>query len=62
MTLTYQMIIGPRPLHGTWLTMVSAWLFDGVPGDQRLPHKREGSQEISLEKLAELGVLYWKVE
>ncbi|XP_064383129.1 uncharacterized protein LOC135331805 [Halichondria panicea] len=42
--------------------MVRAWLFDGVPGDQRLPHKREGSQEISLEKLAELGVLYLKLD
>ncbi len=36
-------------------------MFDGVPGDQRVPHRAEGSQEVSLEKLAELGVLYWKV-
>lgn len=41
--------------------MVKAWLFDGAPGDQRLPHRLEGSQEISLDKLKEIGVLYWEV-
>lgn len=40
--------------------MVCAWLYDGVVGDQRLPHRSEG-KEIALERLSELGVLYWKV-
>ena len=42
--------------------MVRAWYMDSLPGDQRLPHRSEGSQEVSLDKLAELGVLYWKVQ
>ena len=39
-------------------TMVRAWYFDSVPGDQREPHKGE---DVSLEELVKIGVLYWKV-
>ena len=42
--------------------MVRVWYFDGLPGDQRLPHKLAGGQEVTLEKLAELGILYWEVK
>lgn len=42
--------------------MVVVWYYDGKPGDQRLPHKTQDAEEIPMEKLAELGVLYWKVD
>lgn len=29
--------------------------------DQRLPHQKNPSEFLSMEKLAELGVLYWKL-
>ena len=41
--------------------MVRAWLMDNSPADQRLPHRLEGISDVSLQVLAELGVLYWKV-
>ena len=31
------------------------------PEDQRLPKKLEGSEDLSLDVLASIGVLYWKV-
>ena len=34
---------------------------DNAPDDQRLPHRPEGAPDLSLELLASLGVLYWKV-
>lgn len=39
-------------------TMVRAWYFDCLPGDQREPHRGE---DVSLEELVKIGVLYWKV-
>lgn len=41
--------------------MVLAWYMDDGPGDQRLPHKPDNCEEVSLDMLASLGVLYWKV-
>lgn len=38
---------------------ITAWYMDDKEGDQRLPHKREGDSEVSLETLAKLGVLHW---
>ena len=32
---------------------------DTEEGDQRLPHRREGDSDVSIEHLAKLGVLYW---
>lgn len=29
--------------------------------DQRLPHQQDPPQEVSLDYLKQLGVLYWKV-
>ena len=46
------------PCGGREKTMVRAWYFDSVPGDQREPHKGE---DVSLEELVRIGVLYWKV-
>ena len=39
-----------------------AWFMDSSPGDQRLPHKPEKCETVSLDMLASLGVLYWKVK
>eukprot|EP00731_Ephydatia_muelleri_P010453 Em0005g1039a len=42
--------------------MVKAWYMDNAPDDQRLPHRPEGAPDLSLELLASLGVLYWKID
>lgn len=42
--------------------MVLAWFMDSIPGDQRLPHKPSDCEVVSLDRLATLGVLYWKVD
>lgn len=39
--------------------MVSAWYMDNEATDQRLPHKLEPNQPVSLDHLAMLGVLYF---
>ena len=36
---------------------ITAWYMDDSSEDQRLPHKTDPVQEVSLEKLAKLGVL-----
>ncbi|GLT61551.1 hypothetical protein SLA2020_342500 [Shorea laevis] len=36
-----------------------AWFMDENNEDKRLPHKRNPNEPVSLEHLAELGVLYW---
>ena len=41
--------------------MVRVWLMDSSDADQRLPHHLEGSADLSVEDLARVGVLYWKV-
>ncbi|KAF3629860.1 1,2-dihydroxy-3-keto-5-methylthiopentene dioxygenase 2 [Capsicum annuum] len=38
-----------------------AWFMDENSEDQRLPHQKNPSEFLSMEKLAELGVLYWKL-
>ena len=41
--------------------MVRAWYMDKAPGDQRLEHRAQGTADVPLDRLASLGVLYWKV-
>eukprot|EP00043_Microstomoeca_roanoka_P007710 m.74403 g.74403 ORF g.74403 m.74403 type:complete len:174 (-) comp13942_c0_seq1:514-1035(-) len=41
--------------------MVSAWFMDSSDADQRLPHKTEPLEEVSVEDLQQVGVLYWHV-
>ncbi|XP_015757465.1 PREDICTED: 1,2-dihydroxy-3-keto-5-methylthiopentene dioxygenase-like [Acropora digitifera] len=41
--------------------MVSAWFMDSSDEDQRLSHQLDPPQPVSLEDLANCGVLYWKV-
>ncbi|KAI0631852.1 1,2-dihydroxy-3-keto-5-methylthiopentene dioxygenase [Trametes polyzona] len=36
-----------------------AWYFDNLPGEQHLPH--DSGKAVSLETLAALGVLYWRI-
>lgn len=38
-----------------------AWYMDDSQADQRSPHKPDNLEEVSLDLLANLGVLYWKV-
>jgi len=43
--------------------MVRAWIFnDADPSDQREPHYTNPPVDISLDHLASIGVLYWKLE
>lgn len=54
-------ISAARAVFCKLLKMVSAWLMDNSDADQRLPHKREPHEPVSLDELKELGVLYWCV-
>ncbi|KAF2290162.1 hypothetical protein GH714_003785 [Hevea brasiliensis] len=38
---------------------IDAWFMDESSEDQRLPHHRNPQEFVSLDHLAELGVLYW---
>jgi 1,2-dihydroxy-3-keto-5-methylthiopentene dioxygenase len=38
---------------------IEAWYMDSSDEDQRLPHKTDPVQPVSLETLALLGVLAW---
>ncbi|XP_027155841.1 1,2-dihydroxy-3-keto-5-methylthiopentene dioxygenase 1-like [Coffea eugenioides] len=38
---------------------IEAWFMDESGEDQRLPHKRDPPEHVSLEHLADLGVVYW---
>ncbi len=41
--------------------MVTAWLYDDSSNeDPRMPHQFTPNKEVSLEELAEIGVLHWK--
>ncbi|CAI8604615.1 unnamed protein product [Vicia faba] len=40
---------------------IQAWLMDDSNEDPRLPHLGNPNQFVSLDELAELGVLYWKL-
>nr|XP_010932820.1 1,2-dihydroxy-3-keto-5-methylthiopentene dioxygenase 1 [Elaeis guineensis] len=41
---------------------LEAWLMDENDGDQRLPHHRNPIEFVSLDKLEELGILYWHLD
>uniref|UniRef100_A0A2P2IM66 Uncharacterized protein MANES_03G173600 n=1 Tax=Rhizophora mucronata TaxID=61149 RepID=A0A2P2IM66_RHIMU len=38
---------------------IEAWYMDESSEDKRLPHHRSPNEPVSLDQLAELGVLYW---
>ncbi|CAL1396577.1 unnamed protein product [Linum trigynum] len=40
---------------------IQAWFMDESSEDQRLPHRRNPDEPVSIDYLAELGVLYWKL-
>ncbi|CAN4091261.1 unnamed protein product [Withania somnifera] len=42
--------------------VIQAWYMDDSDEDQRLPHHREPKEFVSLDKLAELGVLSWRLD
>ncbi|KAK4800783.1 hypothetical protein SAY86_021270 [Trapa natans] len=42
--------------------VLQAWYMDDSNEDQRLPHHREPKQFVSLEQLAKLGVLSWRLD
>lgn len=42
--------------------MVSAWYMDDSDADQRLHHKKEPCEFVSLEQLKTMGVDYWYIE
>ncbi|RLN39112.1 heat stress transcription factor A-2d-like [Panicum miliaceum] len=41
--------------------VIQAWYMDDSEEDQRLPHRREPKEFISLDKLSELGILSWRL-
>ncbi|XP_034965801.1 acireductone dioxygenase [Zootoca vivipara] len=42
--------------------MVEAWYMDESAEDQRLAHRREPNEPVSLTLLEQLGVFYWKLD
>lgn len=42
--------------------MVEAWFMDDSEDDQRLPHRKEPNEPVSLEHLESLGVAHWKLD
>lgn len=42
--------------------MIQAWYMDDSQDDQRLPHHKDPKEFISLDKLAELGLLSWRLD
>ncbi|MCH97489.1 12-dihydroxy-3-keto-5-methylthiopentene dioxygenase, partial [Trifolium medium] len=42
--------------------VIQAWYMDDSNEDQRLPHHKEPKEFVSLDQLAELGVLSWKLD
>ncbi|PWA52245.1 Acireductone dioxygenase ARD family [Artemisia annua] len=42
--------------------VIQAWYMDDGNEDQRLPHHKEPKEFVSLDKLAELGVLSWRLD
>ncbi|KAL6983488.1 homogentisate 1,2-dioxygenase [Sarracenia purpurea var. burkii] len=42
--------------------VIQAWYMDDSDEDQRLPHHRNPEEYVSLDQLAELGVLSWRLE
>ncbi|XP_062863122.1 acireductone dioxygenase [Trichomycterus rosablanca] len=43
------------------MAVLEAWYMDESTDDQRLHHKLQPDQPVSLEELKEVGVLYWKL-
>ncbi|KAG0464281.1 hypothetical protein HPP92_020350 [Vanilla planifolia] len=41
--------------------VMQAWYMDDTEEDQRLPHHREPKQFVSIDRLAELGVISWRL-
>ncbi|KAI3443249.1 uncharacterized protein J3R85_000175 [Psidium guajava] len=41
---------------------LKAWFMDESDGDKRLPHHRTPPEFVSLDHLADVGVLYWKLD
>ncbi|KAG6497342.1 hypothetical protein ZIOFF_045241 [Zingiber officinale] len=41
--------------------VLQAWYMDDSEEDQRLPHHREPKEFVSLDKLAELGIVSWRL-
>jgi 1,2-dihydroxy-3-keto-5-methylthiopentene dioxygenase len=39
---------------------ITAWYFDNIEGDQRLPHRCEPNQEVDLSVIESLGILSWQ--
>ncbi|KAK7818554.1 1,2-dihydroxy-3-keto-5-methylthiopentene dioxygenase 2 [Quercus suber] len=42
--------------------VLQAWYMDDSDEDQRLPHHKEPKEFVSLDQLAELGVLSWRLD
>ncbi|CAN1279912.1 Acireductone dioxygenase 2 [Linum perenne] len=42
--------------------VIQAWYMDDSDEDQRLPHHKNPPEYVSLDKLAELGVLSWRLD
>ncbi|XP_062379028.1 acireductone dioxygenase [Sardina pilchardus] len=40
---------------------MDAWFMDDSDEDQRLPHKLDPNQPVSLEELQKIGVFYWRL-
>ncbi|KAF3456936.1 hypothetical protein FNV43_RR01590 [Rhamnella rubrinervis] len=49
----------PQPRSVSQPMAMEAWFMDDSVEDPRLPHHRHPKELVSLERLAELGVLYW---
>ncbi|KAK9992707.1 hypothetical protein SO802_027692 [Lithocarpus litseifolius] len=45
-----------------WEEVLQAWYMDDSDEDQRLPHHKEPKEFVSLDQLAELGVLSWRLD
>ena len=44
------------------IKMPRAWYMDNSDCDQREPHRPVNAEDVSLDQLASIGVLYWKVQ
>ncbi|KAL9842077.1 putative acireductone dioxygenase (Fe(2+)-requiring) [Arabidopsis thaliana] len=42
--------------------VIQAWYLDNKEEDQKLPHHKDPKEFVSLDKLAELGVLCWRLD
>ncbi|CAB1330732.1 unnamed protein product, partial [Coregonus sp. 'balchen'] len=44
------------------MALIEAWFMDDSDEDQRMPHKLNPNEPVSLEELEKLGVFYWKTD